>query len=170
MATIEFADSPQAGAIGLSAYQKLREYRRRHELEWDESDFTDKEGNFIQKKKRGRMICDQKANSIADMAAVLSRLGAKQDVSGEGKEDQEGTIGLVGEWSGEKVVVRWRDVNDAEFAETWGENVEHGVLEMHTNNRDPTRSRIGWGKKATTGTENAEKTLGREQEAEKITL
>jgi hypothetical protein len=95
---------------------------------------TDSDGKRLPKAQTGRRICDQKANSVADMAAVLSRLSLK-----EGQEEEGNKIGLIGEGTGEKVEVLWRDLKDAEFAETWSENVEHGLLEMHTNNRDVQR-------------------------------
>jgi hypothetical protein len=87
---------------------------------------------FIPKKIRGRKICDQKANSVADIAAVLGHLEA-QEAAEEGKK---GGIGLKGEGTGEKVEVLWNDLNDAEFAETWSENVEHGVWRHHKNTVD----------------------------------
>lgn len=102
---------------------------------------TDSDGKHISKAKRGRGICDQKANSVADMAAVLSRLSLKE--AEEAKVEKGHRIGLTGEGTGEKVEVLWRDLKDAEFAETWSENVEHGLLEMHTNNRDD-MSRKRW--------------------------
>jgi hypothetical protein len=79
-----------------------------------------------------RKICDQKANSIADIAAVLGRLELQEGV----EEVQKGRIGLQGEGSGEKVEVLWNDLNDAEFAETWSENVEHGVWRHHKHTLD----------------------------------
>lgn len=101
---------------------------------------TDSDGKRIPKAKRGRGICDQKANSVADMAAVLSRLNLNE--AQEAKAEKGSRIGLIGEGTGEKVEVLWRDLKDAEFAETWSENVEHGLLEMHTNNRDLSKRKI----------------------------
>lgn len=87
----------------------------------------DEKGKYISKKVRSRKICDQKANSVADIAAVLGRLEVQ-----EGEEEaKKGAIGLKGEGTGEKVEVLWNDLNDAEFAETWSENVEHGVWRHH---------------------------------------
>jgi len=66
----------------------------------------------LSKKDRGRKIMDQKANSVADMACVLG----------------EGVLGMKGD--GKVLVeVRWKDLGDAELAETWGEGVVHDVLE-----------------------------------------
>ena len=105
----------------------MREYRRRHELEWGDEIRFDEKGNRLSKKLRGRKICDQKANSVADIAAVLEHLEFN-----EGSEEaKRGGIGLKGEGTGEKVEVLWNDLNDAEFAETWSENVEHGVWRHH---------------------------------------
>jgi hypothetical protein len=101
---------------------------------------TDSDGKRIPKAKRGRGICDQKANSVADMAAVLSRLNLNE--AQEAKAEKGSRIGLIGEGTGEKVEVLWRDLKDAEFAETWSENVEHELLVMHTNNRDISKRKI----------------------------
>lgn len=99
------------------------------------------------KKIRGRQICDQKANSVADIAAVLGRLALQEKPKKElvnGRLVSPPSIGLKKEGRGVKVEVLWRDLNDAEYAETWADNVEHGVLPMHTNHRDPNRV---WGLK-----------------------
>lgn len=60
LATVSFPSGPQ----GLSAYQQLREYRKRHEHEWTAP-------RCKPRKLVGRELRDQKANSIADLAAVL---------------------------------------------------------------------------------------------------
>src|SRR4051794_6165452 len=92
---------------------------------------TDKDGKFIAKKKRGRLINDQKANSVADIAAVLGKIGTP-----EGDE-----IGLKGAMEKgkdlTKVEVKWINLLDAQFAETWSENVVHDKLDWEKNNRDP---------------------------------
>lgn len=127
LAQISFGPGPKE--YGLSVYQKLREYRRRHELEWDDSLMRDADGKVIPKKKRGRQINDQKANSIADIATVLSKIGTS-----EGEE-----IGLRSPTSKDLPVVevKWINMLDAEFAETWTENVVHDQLDWSKNNRDP---------------------------------
>lgn len=96
---------------------------------------TNEKGLFIPKKKRGRQISNQKANAIADIAAVLGKIG-----TAEGEE-----IGIKGTTSstqelvqaGAKVEVKWTNLLDAEFAETWSDNVVHDKLEWENNNRDP---------------------------------
>lgn len=63
------------------------------------------------------------------MAAVFARLEAKAEPEAEEVEGQEkNNIGLAGEGTGKKVKVLWSDILNAEFAETWSENVEHGVM------------------------------------------
>ncbi|KAL2752723.1 hypothetical protein ACRALDRAFT_1072583 [Sodiomyces alcalophilus JCM 7366] len=83
MAMIQFPVG--AGVAGQSAFQKLREFRRRHELEWDDSvlykntrnvttgELTRK--NTRTRIERGYAIHNQRANAIADMAAVLAGSG-----------------------------------------------------------------------------------------------
>lgn len=104
--------------MGLLAFQRLREYKARHELEWDPEVLgKDPEtGYFLSKKVRQRKICDQKANAVADLATVLKEVTEIKEVAGE-------------------VVVAWSDVLDAEYAEGWGENVVHDTLEYAKNNR-----------------------------------
>jgi hypothetical protein len=74
----------------------------------------------------------------------LGRLESRERVeevkSGEEAKDAEGVkelrIGLKGDGSGTKIEVLWNDLNDAEFAETWSENVEHGVWRHHKHTLD----------------------------------
>ncbi|KAI1005535.1 hypothetical protein K3495_g2684 [Podosphaera aphanis] len=160
LATINFPQG--SGPIGLSVFQKLREYRKRHEQEWgDEIAKNPENGYFIAKKLRGRLLCDQVANSVADMAYVLGRLKAQNpDKTEEGNNGKElkispkrpkggrqpqprlfpkpppGGIGLIGEGTGLPVEVFWKDVKMAEYAETWTDNVVHGILSWSKNNRD----------------------------------
>ena len=139
--------SPNAGLV---AYRKLREFRRLHETRCNIEDITEKEGKYAGSlyptKKRGKVIMDQKANSVADLAAVLWQ--QKQGPSDERKANamrrierveklrqQKGPKRVkknpldVNELEGvEGVSVRWADVMDAEYAETWPEEVVHDVL------------------------------------------
>ena len=78
----------------------------------------------LSKRARGRKLMDQKANSVADMAAVLSeidplRAEGKEKVAGEGEDGAKEVV----------VEVRWKDLLDAEFASTWPENVLHHHLD-----------------------------------------
>ncbi|KAI9671353.1 MAG: hypothetical protein M1831_004262 [Alyxoria varia] len=54
-----------SGEQGLLAYKALREYAVRHLHEWDPK------WKQLPQKERGKKLQDQKANSIADLAAVL---------------------------------------------------------------------------------------------------
>lgn len=85
---------------------------------------------LVTKKKRGRQIMNQKANSIADIAAVLEKIGTPQGDA----------IGLTGNVptreDATRVEVRWSDLVDAEFAKTWSENVVHDKLDWSQNNRE----------------------------------
>ncbi|KAF0327326.1 hypothetical protein K4K61_007702 [Colletotrichum sp. SAR11_59] len=83
-----------AGAAGQSVFQKLREFRKMHELCWDDSlrfdvvktealSMPPEEGaprvkerrRVLNKFERGQRLNDQYANSIADMAAALAGKG-----------------------------------------------------------------------------------------------
>ncbi|KAI9793087.1 MAG: hypothetical protein M1816_000985 [Peltula sp. TS41687] len=88
LATIQFRSADRC----LHALRELREFRKMHELSYDLESIRKKEKpkatagkhgveerstsgrtTLLGKKKRGRHLMDQKANSIADMAAVLIR-------------------------------------------------------------------------------------------------
>ncbi|KAK3368184.1 transcriptional regulation of mitochondrial recombination-domain-containing protein [Podospora didyma] len=58
--------STELGAVGRSVFQKLRELKKRHELEWENPEFL-----HLTKHDRGKEINDMKGNSVADIAAVL---------------------------------------------------------------------------------------------------
>ncbi|CZT49773.1 uncharacterized protein RSE6_10663 [Rhynchosporium secalis] len=124
---------PGAGTIGLSAFQKLREYRKRHELEWGTEITLGEDGKHKSLKERGKALCDQRANSVADMALVLSRLAPAPLEDGvETREEREKNIGLIGEGSGTQVEILWNNMCDAEFAEKWADNVVHAPMPAPT--------------------------------------
>ncbi|KAK4997834.1 hypothetical protein LTR66_002821 [Elasticomyces elasticus] len=63
-------------AQGLAAYRKLREYRKLHEVMWDSHNphltyASSDPKKMPSKKDRSKLIMDQKANTVADLAAVL---------------------------------------------------------------------------------------------------
>ncbi|KAM0284386.1 hypothetical protein ACHAQH_001962 [Verticillium albo-atrum] len=151
MALIQFPAG--AGAAGQSAFQKLREYRRRHELEWgDEKLYRTTEdastGKLVRitrtRKERGFAIHEQRENAIADMAAVLagSGRGSRLWVS----EAERALVEAGGELRGKKwstdapkegskdrqllgATVFWRDQLDKNFASEWSANVKHELFE-----------------------------------------
>ena len=61
---------------GLDAYRKLREFRRLHETNYPLEIMRDPDNPkaLLPKKKRARVLMDQHANSVADLAAVLCQL------------------------------------------------------------------------------------------------
>ena len=137
---------------GLAAYRKLREFKRLHETSYDLEDITEKEGkhagSLYPKKKRGKILMNQKANSVADLAAVLwqqyigptderkanadrrmSRVARLQLQKGE-KNVKKHPLDVEKELEGvEGISVKWADMLDAEYAETWPEGVIHETLQ-----------------------------------------
>lgn len=135
---------------GLVAFRKLREYRRLHETTYPLDIITEKEGprkgQLMGTKKRGKVLMDQKANTVADLAAVL--LQQERGPTAEQIERSERRIKLVQRMKRQKgankvkkkpvpaaelggtegVMVRWANILDAEFAETWPVAVVHDVL------------------------------------------
>lgn len=98
-------------------------------------------------KKRGKVLMNQKANTVADLAAVL--LQQERGPSAEKIEQTERRIRAVeklkrqkgenrvkkrpvpvSEMTGvEGVKIRWANLLDAEYAETWPPAIVHGILE-----------------------------------------
>ncbi|CAD6567308.1 MAG: hypothetical protein ASARMPREDX12_000199 [Alectoria sarmentosa] len=137
---------------GLAAFRQLREFRILHETSYPLDIITETEGKWkgslLPKKRRGKVLMDQKANSVADLAAVLQlqekgpseerivnaerrrrRVETLRKQKGEDKV-KKAPIDIAREMGGvEGVEVRWADIKDAEFAETWPEEVVHGGLE-----------------------------------------
>lgn len=135
---------------GLVAFRKLREFRRLHETTYPLDIITQKEGShkgqLLGTKKRGKVLMNQKANSVADLAAVL--LQQERGPTTEQIERSERRMKqvekmkrqrgadkvkkkpvLAPELGGtEGVMVRWANILDAEFAETWPVAVMHDVL------------------------------------------
>ena len=142
--------SPHAG---LAAFRKLREFRILHETSYPLDIITETEGKWkgslIPKKKRGKVLMDQKANSIADLAAVLQlqEIGPSQERIAnaerrrrrvetlkrqKGEENvMKAPVDVANEMGGVKgVKVRWANMLDLGFAQAWPEGVVHGGLEI----------------------------------------
>ena len=143
--------SPHAG---LAAFRKLREFRVLHETSYPLDIITETEGKWkgslLPKKERGKVLMDQKANSVADLAAVLQlqesgpsdqriayadrrrrRVDTLKRQKGE-ENVKKAPIDIASEMGGiEGVKVRWADMLDMEFAEAWPEKVVHGGLEKN---------------------------------------
>ena len=148
MAVIELPKGQ--GDVGRSVLQRLREFRKRHELEWNEPLFE------LSKRERGEALNDQKANSVADIAAVLGGAGKGNLILAENRRQRrtgpsmknkgpssqsneaietksdEDTTGKTEETKAAKnlsqVTIFWRDLMDAAHAQAWSDNVTHTVL------------------------------------------
>lgn len=152
LAVVEFG--PGRGDVGRSAFQKLRELRKRHLLEWEDEALL-----RMTRRERGQALNDQRGNSVADMAAVLAGVGKgnrvlfdpeaerqkqqerarRQQKRGEKKAavkgvDEDGVVEVkkAGE-KGEETVklhqatVYWANEQDKYYAESWTENVTHVI-------------------------------------------
>ncbi|KAK0718351.1 transcriptional regulation of mitochondrial recombination-domain-containing protein, partial [Lasiosphaeria miniovina] len=150
MALIDFKHNPEAaaeppsigkdtmGLVGRSVYQKLRELKLRHDLEWDD-------GQLIQMKKhdRGVELNDQRGNSVADISAVLGGIGkgnkmwyypaveaAEAEVEASLKAsavvetvtpEEERVLQI------HRATIYWANEEDRHWAAEWPENVTHVV-------------------------------------------
>lgn len=123
MATVSFTDQ----IMGTNTYRMLREFRRRHETDYPES------VKSLPKKERSRKLMDQKANSVADLAASLAlEIERITKIAKEPKRrPQRGervplTLPIPVEGD---VVVRWSNIYDYEFAKDWPAAVVHDHME-----------------------------------------
>ena len=117
---IQFSEG--SGDVGRSVYQKLREFRKRHELSWDDHD----EYLKLSKHERGRQLNDQKGNSIADMAAVLGGAGKGNRIWQEQPKQSQGEKELAPGKLNDATVF-WADARDQAYARAWTINVTHRV-------------------------------------------
>jgi len=132
MAVIQFAEGK--GVVGRSVFQKLREFKREHELSWG---WQTKELLGKSKPERSGVLNAQKANSVADMAAVLAGAGNGNRIWV--------TDGAVKPQEGEKpprklvsATVYWANEFDVELAREWPANVSHQIgLPPRTSRREP---------------------------------
>ncbi|KAH6654191.1 transcriptional regulation of mitochondrial recombination-domain-containing protein [Truncatella angustata] len=135
MAMIQFPEG--MGHIGRSVFHIMREFRMQHDLAWGDNMLQDDETNrMLTKHERGEKIYEhQKANAVADMAAVLGGLGKGNkmwlpvlqgaedlvDTSGETRTDEQtgSTEGLL------KTQIFWKNELDKNYAKAWPVNVSH---------------------------------------------
>jgi hypothetical protein len=115
MAMIQFGEG--SGDVGRSVYQKLREFRKRHELEWGE---RATELYALNKRARGEALNDQKGTAVADISAVLAGAGKGNKVwhsvaTEDGKTEEQLT----------PATIFWANEMDRSFARDWSENVTH---------------------------------------------
>ncbi|OAA53438.1 hypothetical protein ISF_08791 [Cordyceps fumosorosea ARSEF 2679] len=130
-----------AGAVGVAAFQKLRELKHLHEVSWDDTllykkpiEYTETEKKAVARRaaegeapplftrtkaERGKALNAQKTNSIADIAAVLGGAGAGNKIV---SRDGKGPSRRV------EVKVTWANILDAGHAQKWTRNVSHSEM------------------------------------------
>ena len=142
---VEFPSS----VAGLEAYRRLREFRRLHEYAYPIDLITvkegDKAGSLMPTKQRGKVLMNQKANTVADLAAVLlqfdqgphdRRIESKESSAafwsirrkhrpGKFIRDPLPAVELAGV---NGVRIRWANLLDAGYAREWPETVVHHEL------------------------------------------
>ncbi|CAK7227947.1 hypothetical protein SBRCBS47491_006738 [Sporothrix bragantina] len=112
MALIQFNEGE--GVVGQSVFQKLREFRRLHELSWG---YQKEDFYAMDRKELGEALNDQRSNAIADVAAVLSGAGQGNRIKlGGGAEPKLA-----------EAVVFWANEQDRTIAEVWSKNVRHAA-------------------------------------------
>ncbi|KAI1777831.1 transcriptional regulation of mitochondrial recombination-domain-containing protein [Hypoxylon cercidicola] len=137
MAMIQFPEGQ--GEVGRSVFQRLRECKSLHELAWGDDMFYDKDGKPLSKHERGKRLNDQKANTIADIAAVLGGQGkgnkiwksiSQDDPAGLADVETSDESNLLQDAEGGvkalvKAEVWWMNDQDQKYAEKWPANVTH---------------------------------------------
>ncbi|KAL2022563.1 hypothetical protein VTK56DRAFT_5170 [Thermocarpiscus australiensis] len=158
---------PGQGEVGRSVFQKLRELKKRHALEWEDEKLL-----HMSRHERGVALNDQRANMVADLAAVLAGKGKgnkmvisdeeeeeeKMHVMSDGSEEEEV---VVEEGKGEKTprlhpaVVYWANEQDRYYA-VWSKNVTHvvGLPEIRKPSPEEERGTKKKGKKKKSGAES----------------
>lgn len=117
MASVQFPFT----AIGLKTFRKLREFRKLHETAYPKELVQG-----LTKKEKKYKLMDQKANSIADLAASLEWEIAQANRKAEETKETKNPSPAVGK---DEVIVRWHDVYDAQYAKSWPEFVSHHPAE-----------------------------------------
>ncbi|KAI1281288.1 transcriptional regulation of mitochondrial recombination-domain-containing protein [Xylaria sp. FL0933] len=139
MAMIQFPEGQ--GEVGRSVFQRLRECKKLHEYSWPDSLLFGKDGRTLTRRQRGIRLNDQRANTIADMAAVLGGLGKgnKIVVEEEGAAAAEGTVASATADNNAEVkktlvpaTVWWMDALDRNHAKKWTKNVKHELFSEAT--------------------------------------
>ena len=145
MAMVEFPSS----VAGREAYRRLREFRRLHEHAYSLDLITVKEGDnagsLMPTKQRGKVLMNQKANTVADLAAVLLQFERGPEESRILNKEHSAAFWKMRRTSNPQkykriplppvelagiqgVRIRWTDPFDAEFAREWPRAVVHHQL------------------------------------------
>jgi hypothetical protein len=140
-----------AQVISKSVMQKLREFRIRHEVQWESQELK-KLRRESKKRELGMALNDQRANCVADLAAVLAGAGGGNHIvqsksttpeESSGKSEEEGKnnkpavdddgAAIVkvfkpekkGWWALRRATIFWHNEQDHHYAEEWTDNVKH---------------------------------------------
>ena len=131
MAVVCFRRGWDRGIIGLSVFQKLREFHRLHELSWGDELLR------CTKQERGHRINDQRANAIADMAAVLSGRGLGNLIAEANAAPPKPWHASKPEYVAKRkskrlyrATIFWADRNDRKYAREWTGNVSHERIKV----------------------------------------
>jgi len=123
--------------MGTNTFRMLREFRRLHETSYS------KELLQKPKKERIRILMNQKANSVADLAESIRievdriKKIANPPPLGKGQKARKNPpIKLPIPQEGD-VVVKWSNIYDAEYAKVWPEVVIHGNLQRDGRHTAP---------------------------------
>ncbi|KAL2164085.1 hypothetical protein VTH06DRAFT_3299 [Thermothelomyces fergusii] len=131
LAVVEFGAGQ--GDVGRSVFQKLRELKRRHQLEWEDGALL-----RLSRRERGRALNDQRGAFVADLAAVLAGRGKGNRMvkpagpAGADAAKKEGDGGPDGpaplpasRLHG--ATVYWANEQDKYYAREWSDNVTHVI-------------------------------------------
>ncbi|AEO58098.1 hypothetical protein MYCTH_2305170 [Thermothelomyces thermophilus ATCC 42464] len=140
LAVIEFGEGK--GDVGRSVFQKLRELKKRHLLEWEDPALLQ-----MSRRERGRALNDQRGTFVADLAAVLAGRGkgnlmvkpatAAEAAEGADKKKEEKEEGEEGGNAPgvakapasrlHQATVYWANEQDKYYAREWSDNVTHVI-------------------------------------------
>lgn len=125
------------GVVGRNVFQKLREFRKLHELQWG---WQAKEFKKLNKYDRGERIHNQKPNAVADIAAVLSGAGRgnlmwtkEAEAAAAQVEEGEGSVAATAQSTSKP------DSIDAQ-TETKSENPDTAVVALSTTPAAPAQA------------------------------
>lgn len=141
MAIINFPKGQ--GSVGRSVFHKLRELKHLHEVNWSSSfryktpeEYTEGDKEAVAnaeaqgreftpirtRKDRGLALNRQKANTIADMAAVLAGQGKGNKLAAVSDAEGEAKAKLL------DVTISWKNNLDQNYAVEWSDNVSHELI------------------------------------------
>lgn len=129
MAMIQFPEG--LGHVGRSVFHLMRELRKAHDLAWGDEMLRDVESNrTLARQERGANLnTAQKANAIADLAAVLGGAGKGNKIRLEANKGAEAHEEIPADAASVggllQTTVFWADELDKDHALEWPANVLH---------------------------------------------